>query len=284
MPEASAIPVSPDTMKNITYLLAFIIAVFAFSCKASKQLSSAITKKDSSAIVLVDPHADSMNYIHGVVDSMQKKKIDFSTFSAKMKVDYWDKDGKGPDLTVFVRIQKDSIIWLSINVTVFSYEAFRVMITPDSVKLLNKKDKVIQLRSVEYLQDVAQLPLDFKTMQDLIIGNPVFVDRNIIPYKKEPELLSLLSVGGIFKNLLTIESKELLLQHSKLDDINAVRNRTCDLSYSAYDRLTGAPFSTMRRITIAEKGKLDVQMEFKQYSFNENLSYPFPVPKNYTVK
>lgn len=272
-------------MKNYIQLITLVVSVLVFSCKASKKITTAITKKDSVVTVLVDPHADSMRYIDEVLASMQKNKIDFSTFSGKMKVDYWDKDGKGPDLTVFVRMKKDSIIWLSINATVFSYEAFRVLITPDSVKLLNKKDKVYQERSVTYLQEVAQLPLDFSTMQDLIIGNTVYLDSaNIISYKKETNSISLLSLGGLFKNLLTIGSENFLLQTSKLDDINATRNRTCNLSYSDYNGSAGFPFPTMRRITVSEKSVLDVQMEFKQFSFNENLAYPFPVPKNYTIK
>jgi hypothetical protein len=92
-----------------------------------------------------------------------KNRIDFNTFSGKIKVDYWDKDGKGPDLTVFLRMKKDSIIWISINASLLSIEVFRVMITPDSVKVLNKKDKEFQLRSVSYIQEVAHLPFDFKT-------------------------------------------------------------------------------------------------------------------------
>ncbi len=49
-------------------------------------------------------------------------------------------------------LQKDKIIWISINATLLGIEAFRAVITPDSVKVLNKLDKVYQLRSVSYLQ------------------------------------------------------------------------------------------------------------------------------------
>lgn len=261
-----------------------LLAVVATGCRTTRKINSVIAPKDSTKLVVNDPHADSMRNIHAIIEGINRNHIDFKTFSAKIKVDYWDKDGKGPDLTVFVRIQKDSAIWLSVNATVFSYEAFRVLITPDSVKLINKKDKLVQLRSSGYLVEVAHLPFDFKGLQDLIIGNPVFLDSNIVSYTKEPNVTSLLSIGEIFKNLLTIGNSDNLPQHSKLDDVNQNRNRTADLSYSNYNGSAGKPFATFRKISLAEKNKIDVELDFKQFSFNESLNFPFSIPKNYTVQ
>ncbi|HQW83792.1 MAG TPA: DUF4292 domain-containing protein, partial [Ferruginibacter sp.] len=62
------------------------------------------------------------------------------------------------------------------------------------------------------------------------------------------------------------------------------RSRTADLTYSSYDNKTGINFSTYREITISEKNKLDIRMNFKQYEFNKELSVSFNIPKNYTTK
>ncbi|MEJ7735968.1 MAG: DUF4292 domain-containing protein [Chitinophagaceae bacterium] len=267
------------------YIMPFLIAlnvILAIGCRPTKKIQTAIAKKDTAQVVIVDDSkADSIKFIHEVLGQVRSSKIDFKTFSAKIKVDYSDKDGKGPDLTVFVRMLKDSAIWLSINATVFSYEAFRVIITPDSVKVLNKKDKQVQLRSVNYLQELVQIPFDFKTLQDLIIGNPIYLDSNIVSFKKTESSLLFLSMGNLFKNLLTLSNEGYVLEHSKLDDVNTKRNRTCDLTYSNYENKSGVSFSTLRKITVAEKSKVDVDMDFKQYSFNEILSLPFTIPKNY---
>jgi hypothetical protein len=176
---------------------------------------------------------------------------------------------------------KDSAIWLSINATVFSYEAFRVLITRDSVIVQNKKDKLVQFRSLGYLQELTQLPFDFSTVQDLIVGNPIYLDSNIVSFKKNESSILLLTSGKFFKHLMTLGNNDFVLQHSKLDDINITRNRTCDLTYSDYENKNGMLFSTGRKITVAEKSKLDIDMNIKQYSFNETLSLPFTIPKNY---
>lgn len=161
--------------------------VAAIACRSTKSIQTAIARKDTAQVVLVpvvDSRTDSMRFIRQVLDTVQKNRIDFKSFSAKIKVNFEGGDGKKNDFNAFIAIKKDSMLWISIN-AVFGLEAFRVLITPDSVKVLNKLDRVAQLRSVEYLQEVAKIPLTFKELQDLLVGNPIFLDSNISSYKKE---------------------------------------------------------------------------------------------------
>jgi len=171
-------------------------------------------------------------------------------------------------------------LWVSINAAL-GIEAFRVLITPDSVKVLNKLDKVAQLRSVHYLQDIIQLPISFRELQDLIVGNPVYLDSNIVSYQKEEKSTSFIYIGELFKHLLTVDNENFGLLNSKLDDVDVSRARTCMVTYGNYERQGRIRFSTFRKITVSEKNKLDIELNFKQWSFNEELSYIFNIPKNY---
>lgn len=272
-------------MKSIIAILVAVFILFASSCKPAKKIQSAIVKKDTAQTVMIDnSHADSVQFINTVLDRVKSNRIDFKTFSAKVKVNFKDKEGEQPELTVFVRMQKDSIIWLNIQATILGVEVLRVMVTPDSVKVLNKREKYVQYRSVSYLQELTQLPFDFSTLQDFLIGNPIYLDSNVVSYKKSNESIILMDIGQLFKHLATISDGDFLLQHSKLDDVDPLRNRTGDLTYSGYENKAGVKFSTERRISVSEKSKLDIDMDFKQYSFNETLSYPFTIPKNYKRK
>jgi hypothetical protein len=92
-------------------------------------------------------------------------------------------------------------------------------------------------------------------------------------------------VGEQFKNLLTLSANNNnLVERSKLDDINLAFNRTGDLTYYEYENKAGVFFSTFREITVAEKTKVDITLNFKQYDFNNDLSFPFSIPKNYKRK
>jgi hypothetical protein len=180
-------------------------------------------------------------------------------------------------------LKKDSLIWISVNAAL-GIEAMRVLIDKDSVRILNKLDKEYQVRSLEYLTEVAALPLDLHTLQELIIGNPVFLDTNIVSYSTAENNISLLSEGKWFRHLITMNNNDHLVLHSKLDDVDILRNRTCFLTYTDYETAKGVKFSTNRTVSVTEKTKLDVKLNFKQYAFNETLSYPFSVPKNYKKK
>jgi len=267
-------------------ILLIIVAAVSFfaSCRSTKNIQTAITKKDSLAVVMVvdNGHEDSVNFIKETFRNIQNQRIDFTTFSAKVNVDYTGADNKKYDVNTSLRMYKDSVIWVSVN-AIFGIEALRVYITKDSVKLLDKQNKIFSARSMAYLQELASLPLDLSSLQELIIGNPVFLDSNIISYYKTSNTISLLSIGDWFKNLLTVSEPGNVIQHSKLDDVDVIRNRTCDLTYSGYENKKGVVFSTNRKITVAEKSKLDVKLDFKQYEFNETLSFPFSVPKNYSA-
>src|SRR5215217_2817882 len=188
-------------MKILTGLTIAIVMVAVCSCRSTKTIQSAISKKDSTRLVVTDStsRTDSIKFIQNVYQALDKNRIDFETFSAKVKVDFEGSDGKKNDFNAFIRLRKDSVLWVSIN-ALLGIEAFRVLITPDSVKVLNKLDKVVQLRSVSYLQD-------------LLVGNPIYFDNNIVSYKKEVNSLTVLHIGRLFKHLLTLNAENMAVQH-----------------------------------------------------------------------
>ncbi len=265
----------------------FVLIIFIGllgSCRSARKIQTAISKKDTVATTATLPstaHKDSILFIQKTMDGIAANKIVFQTFSAKMNVNYRDATDKKYDVNANVRMIKDSVIWISVN-ALLGIEAMRVMITKDSVKLMDKLNKKYTARRVDYLQEVTSLPLDLRTLQDLIVGNPVFLSPNIISYTKSIEGISLLSLGQFFRHLLILDADNNTLKRSKLDDVDIARNRTADLTYTDYEKKKDQQFATKRSITIVEKKKLDIKLDFKQYDFNVDVSFPFSIPKNYT--
>jgi outer membrane biogenesis lipoprotein LolB len=263
------------------FFLSIILSSLMLACRSTRKIQTAIGKKDSvQAVAIPKPAAeDSAAVVRQTIEKMQSGLVNFNTFSAKINVDYQGTDGKKYDVNANLRMYKDSVIWISIT-AILGIEGLRAYITKDSVKLLNKQDKVYTARSVAYLQEVTALPLDLHTLQQILIGNPVFLDSNISSYSRSGNNISLLSNGEWFRNLLTLNEAG-RIENSKLDDVEVNRSRTCNLSYADYENKKGVLFSTRRRITVSEKSNLDIKLDFKSYDFNETLSFPFTVPKNY---
>jgi Domain of unknown function (DUF4292) len=271
-------------MKLFIYFI-FITTTIALSftqCKSSRAITKAISPRDTTKTVQIKSGADSILLVNTTKEILRKNHIDFKTFSAKIKLDIEDSKGKKPDLVANVRMIKDSAIWISISAPILlNTEVYRALITKDSVILVDKQEREIHYRSIDYLQELTNIPFDLKTIQDLIIGNAIFFNEKNITIKKNDKFLLIASLSKEFKNLITLSLPDNLLQHCKLDDIDITQNRTADFTYDSYTNVNGIAFSTYRQIFVTEKNKLDVHMNFKQFEFNKELSVSFSVPKNY---
>lgn len=274
---------------RIFYLFLLLSAQWLlFGCSATKpkqHISSTIAPRDTTTTSVVETLSaelsrDSIEFVRKTLEKLDSNYIDFTTFNAKVKVEVENANGKQPDIIATLRMVKDSAIWISLTATFLNIEVYRAYITKDSVILLNKQDKEVQYRSLDYLQEVTEIPFDFKTLQDMLIGNPVFFEKKNASFRKTDQYLLGSSWGDDFKNLLSLTLDSYLLKHSKLDDVNINRNRTASITYDDYDK----NFSTKRQIIISEKNKIDIRLNFKQFEFNKELSVSFSVPKNYKKK
>lgn len=278
-----ATPVNNNIIMRIILLITTVLITFT-ACHPAKKINHVIKPKEADTLKVNKDFEDSVRLLKSTFEQFRSKQIDCKTFSSKIKIESSGANGKNPDLLAVVRIVKDSAIWMSISATILNVEVYRVMITKDSVILLNKQDKEVQFRSMDYLQEITQVPFDFQTLQNFILGNPIFIGDSIISNRKIEDKLLLATVDQYFKNLFTITVSDMTLTHSKMDDVNALRNRTADITYDAYEIIEGYHFSTSREVAVSEKNKMDISMKFKQTEFNKELSMPFNIPRNYQRK
>ncbi len=271
----------------IIIIVGFILAVSCKTVKKVQSIQSAIEKKDTAQKILVSemPKVDSEAIVKDIMSKVMKKKIDFITFNTKIKVDY-ESSAESQKFTAYLGMKKDSIIFIKLvgNFLGISKVAMQIKIRPDSVFLVNEIDKEVTIRSINYLNEVTDIPFDFGTLQDMIVGNPVFLDSNVVSYKAGTSQLLVMMVGDVFKHLITLNNNDFRVTHSKLDDVDIQRSRTCDITFGTYQMIDARAFATYRQISVAEKSKLDIYLDFKEASFNDPLKYSFSVPKNYKHK
>lgn len=268
-------------MRTVLFLCLLLSMLAA--CRSTRKITTVIAKKDSAVVVVVKPEdSDSAKNVRATLATIKSKKIGFTTFSSKVKVDYSDDKNRKLDFSAYIRMKKDSAIWVSI-IAALNIEAYRVMITPDSVTILDKLNRTVQHKPLSYLQGITQVPFDYQTLEDLIIGNPVYLDKTIVAYADQGEKLSLSTIGDAFKHYLTVGKTDLQLLFSKLDDVDMTRSRTANLAYGEYVAAGNWMFAGLRNITLSEKTKLEIKLDFKQVEFDKPMSFPFSIPKNYKV-
>ena len=261
-----------------------LATTFLFSCRSTRKITTVVSKKDSvAAVVVVNPEdSDSAKSVRATLSKIRDNQIQFTTFSSKVKVEYSDDKNRKLDFNAFLRMKKDSIIWVSI-IAALNIEAFRVAITPDSLVIMDKLNRTVQRKPLSYLQEITKVPFDYQTLENLILGNPIYLDKTVVAFSDQGEKLSFSTVGDAFKHFITVSKSDLSLLFSKLDDVDVTRSRTANLSYSGYVSAGIWKFAEVRNINLAEKTKLEVNLDFKQVEFEKPMTFPFSIPKNFKL-
>lgn len=263
-------------------VLSFFVLVLIASCRTTRKLTNVISTKDS-VVTVVNPYdTDSAKSVRANMDKIKENQIKFKTFSSKIKVNYNDDKNRKFDFNTFFRMEKDSAMWVSI-VAALNIEAFRVLIRPDSIIILDKLNKTVQRKPFGYLQSITKVPFDYPTLENLIVGNPVYLEKEVVAFSEKSETLSFSTVGEAFKHFMTVSKNDLQLLFSKLDDVDVSRSRTANLAYAGYIPVGNWMFAEQRKIDLAEKTNIEILLDFKQVEFDKPITFPFSIPKNYKV-
>ena len=98
-------------------------------------------------------------------------EVNFDFLSAKAKVNF---DGeKDYSLSANFRMQKDSVIWLSLSPGL-GVEVARVMITRDSISVLDKLSKDYNKIDYGTISKKYDFDINFNLIQSVILGNLIF--------------------------------------------------------------------------------------------------------------
>lgn len=258
--------------------------LFFYSCSSSKKFKSSFPVVDS--IMNDSGFMDSslLDSARNELQNLKDKRIDFQTFSARLKVNYADVNGSQPEGNVVLRLYKDSAIWISLSGSILNLELYRILITPDSVTILNKLDKTVERLAFQYMEEMAHMPLNFSSLQDLLVGNPIYLGDSIIGFQPSAKHILIATEGSMFKNILALAPGTKFLQTSSLTENDPMTKRTINLFYGDYQNLDTIAFPKTREIIVDDENKIKIALNFKQQEFNKELSLTFNVPSNYKTK
>src|SRR5690606_7210919 len=96
-------------------------------------------------------------------DDLRRTQLNYETFTARAKTNL-SLDGKAYDVTLNLRNKRNEIIWASLTY-VAGLEAVRVLITPDSVKLLNRLTSEYAVYPFNFIHRYTSRQIDFKALE-----------------------------------------------------------------------------------------------------------------------
>ncbi len=265
-----------------SFLAGFALLTFS-SCKTSKKIVAAAPLKLRGADVIE------------VFDSVLAHQFSFEWLTLKASVDYTAQNATD-SFDVNMRIRKDSAIWLSIT-PLLGIEAVRVLVTHDSMQILDRLHKTYTVHDFDYLEDLLKTKLNFEIMQAVIVGN-------YFPYLKNEKLKSVyeedscLIVSTLNKRKLrrALEDKDpnkpiiqdfwinsnYKITKSRMEDDKL--NRSLEAVYSDFTEAGSKLIPNKIFVNIISSNPASINVEYSKITVDEPTTLPFTVPEKYTRK
>ena len=240
------------------------------------------------------PVVKAMDSVQGLLDSLEKNSFRPRWMSAKASVTTI-QEGNETSFNISLRYKKDSVIWVSIS-PLLGIEVARVMVTPDSVKLLDRLHGNYQSSSFDAINKLLQMKVDFSIVQSILLGNFFAYKKsetkfNSVFLEDKYYILSSLTKHKLKRSLEEKDPNKAVIEDVYVNESNfrVMRlqvedqkiNKTLNTEYSDF-RNTDAglfPFKSSTKIT-AEKN-FEIQIEFGKVTVGETQEFPFNIPDSY---
>lgn len=245
------------------YFLIAVISSFIFGCKSTIPLTSGVTDLTLSKKT--------------VLKAYEKQKPSFKTLHAKVKVVYTEAT-KSQSHTVTLRMENDKTIWVNSTLNLI-----RVMITPEKVQFYNKLDNTYFNGDFAYLSDLLGTELDFKKVQNLLIGNAIFnlekAQYNMSIYE-DAYLFQPKEQQALFELFYIVNAANFKLTSQQLQQVQA--SRFLQIDYLDYQLVEKQIFPKNLKIIALEAGsETTIELEIKSVSLNKDLRFPFKIPSGF---
>lgn len=269
-----------NCMNRIRIILIFSVLTLLFvgtGCSSKKKMTKTTLREFTAS---------------RLIKEVQENEFDFDNFQAKMnlKIETTDKSfsTKGQ-----LRMQKDSIIWTSISAPL-GVEVLRMMVTPDSVFMLNRNDKTYLIENISVFGDISPMITTIDFIQAVLVGN----DINL----RESDNYKISTKDGQYNLLISNELKKSIKQSDDewkvmLKDIwidpqlfkitkyyikeYADSKRKIELEYADFEEINEKFIPTKISINIHGDFYLKADITYSNITIGDNIEFIFNVPKKY---
>lgn len=241
------------------------VLVLAYSCASKKA-----TVKNDTGITAKGKD---------LLSTYELNNLNFITFSgrAKAKVQYGEET---QNVTLNVRMERDKAIWISVT-ALLGIEAARALITPDSVKIMNRLQSEYVSKPFSYIYRYTNPGITFRMLQDILMGN----------ISTEMLRTDQLQIATSEDDVQVIGIKEGLTFHYGVNKSNRPftfnlveigKTNKLEAHYSDFAVIDGHNFPQRFTLNIEGSGtKVSSDMLYNKSEFNKSVELPFNIPSRY---
>jgi hypothetical protein len=257
------------------FLASFLIIILVFSCKSLRPP------------VYIDKHYTA-NDIYKNILNKEPEVITYSARRVSLNIDMEDMD---LDLRGFVRIKRDSVVLFSI--TAFAgIEAARILITGDSIKIIDRLNSNYMLGDHGIAKNILQFPVDLEILESLFLGSSAKIFYRTILENNDKGVYSfdddIITINGEYtvgdrnySNLKITYDQDFRIKRLQFYSQNF--QEYIDILYNRFILVGNEYFPEDITIDYISSGrKFHIEIGIGRIELNEDISFPFNIPSRFT--
>jgi hypothetical protein len=247
--------------------LAFLLVMALVSCK--------------SKAILADSTVNASNTISAekIIEGHYNNKMEFSTVNIKAGARYEDEKNT-QNVSAEIRIKKDEKIMVIIRV--LGITMAKGLITPTSVQYYEKIGNKYFEGDYAGLSQWLGTDLDFYKVQNMFLGkafDDLHKGKFAVSVMEKMYKLQSKNEGNDDKSYF-FESDNFLMKRQEINQPSL--DRTLQVAYPEYKRYDEKILPLSLTIDARQnENKTNINIEYKNIIFNEDLSFPYSVPEGY---
>jgi len=231
-----------------------------------------------------------------LITKLKEGELKFDWFSARFSAEY-ENNGKKNSLSGQIRIRKDSLIWISLT-PMLGIEAVRVMISQDSVKLINRLNGTYFIGNYEYVNRFLNTNIDYDILQAILLGNDLqfyengkfraSVERGSYKlstserHKLRKYVHNNQDTLKIFIQNIWLDPQNFKIKHAEIKEIRR-DNIKLESNYGTFETISGQLFPKEMYYIIWAENTIRVQTGFSRIVLDSPQQFPFKIPASYEV-
>ncbi len=270
------------------WLLLSILTINSYSCKSKKEA----VNSPKPEIIQTPPNSGLLNSIpDSLSNAIYAADVPIKWFSAKVSANT-DIDKQTNSFSANLRLKRDSAIWMSIS-PALGIEVARALITPDSLKFINRLNGTYFKGNYQYLNKLLQIEVNFKMVQAILLGN-AYLHYTVENYVSDSEngdlVLSTLKKRKIRRenelDIPQILTQEIWFSPLKqkivrmeMQDYRPIRKFTVD--YPEFELVEEYRLPKKLSVLAQADKHVKIELEYSRMTVNKELNLPFNIPDNY---
>ncbi len=258
-------------------LIILLITLVLFSCN----------RKGKDGVVKLENK--DISELTGALNRISTDEI--TTFYTKASTNYSDSS-RNVNFKTSIRAILDSIV--NIDIKYSAIPLVNAVVTADSLKVVNRRDKCRVLNSISALKEQFGIEFTLNDFEDLLLGKPINFAPDKTYYQLEDEQYYVVCTHSKkdFKKIAKDKNEAVVIRYflsSELDHIRrVVIESTLDdaiivIEYKGFERIGERllPTGLTIDIKIGEKAPLFFEMDYSKTRVNEAEEIYFVIPEGY---